>query len=328
MKILLALLFPILLLAQNEYVTRYEIDVYRINDGYTVPYMAYLDEGDTVKFVFFPDPSISESYQSPYTRFKWDTDTLKPNQFIWDADTAKYRGVVTYPIGDYELTVRAVIDTLDTLLFSDSVDAFYLRVERSDVPLSVFVSFFEPTLINSIVSLIWVTESELNNCGFNIYRNKLGGSQTKLNEDLIPGEFNSSNTNTYNLYDTTIEAGVTYKYTLESVSCDGVHNVEGEVVIHIPIISGIRLAQNYPNPFNGTTTIEYYIDEKSEVTLVIYDVRGREAVLKKEIMEAGSYKHMISSGNIASGTYIYFLKAHNLRTMAIEVLSRKMVVIK
>ncbi|MFC1618876.1 metallophosphoesterase [Candidatus Neomarinimicrobiota bacterium] len=47
--------------------------------------------------------------------------------------------------------------------------------------------------------------------------------------------------------------------------------IQGDGIIH-----GFALRQNYPNPFNPATRIEYSLAKRSEVTLTIYDIRGRE----------------------------------------------------
>jgi len=71
-----------------------------------------------------------------------------------------------------------------------------------------------------------------------------------------------------------------------------------------------ELSQNYPNPFNPTTRIEYSISSKQFVTLKVYDILGREVTtLVNEEKSAGSYEVTFNAGNLASGVYIYTIKA-------------------
>ncbi|MFC1543114.1 leucine-rich repeat domain-containing protein [Candidatus Neomarinimicrobiota bacterium] len=82
---------------------------------------------------------------------------------------------------------------------------------------------------------------------------------------------------------------------IEEESIQGIedHNVQ--------IPHEFALNQNYPNPFNPSTTIRYDLPEAAEVTLVIYDILGREVVqLVQGRMEAG-YQGVVWNGRTASG---------------------------
>jgi len=72
------------------------------------------------------------------------------------------------------------------------------------------------------------------------------------------------------------------------------------------------LNQNYPNPFNPSTTIRYGLPESSDVSLVIYDVRGQVVqTLESGHQNAGWYD-VVWNGETADGkqisTGIYFAR--------------------
>jgi len=70
------------------------------------------------------------------------------------------------------------------------------------------------------------------------------------------------------------------------------------------------LGQNYPNPFNPATNIRYTIARRSNVTLKIYDVLGREAeTLVSAVQSPGSYTVTFNAARYASGVYFYRLQA-------------------
>ena len=72
------------------------------------------------------------------------------------------------------------------------------------------------------------------------------------------------------------------------------------------------LNQNYPNPFNSGTTIEYGLPSDEKVKLFVYNTLGQKVLtLVNQNQKAGRYKlNFDASGkSIASGLYIYYLKA-------------------
>ena len=94
-------------------------------------------------------------------------------------------------------------------------------------------------------------------------------------------------------------------------------------VVDQPKVPGaFELEQNYPNPFNPTTRIAFTLPslssngakgrerEGSHVTLKVYDLLGREvATLVNERKEPGNYEVQFDASQLASGVYLYTLKA-------------------
>jgi Secretion system C-terminal sorting domain len=71
-----------------------------------------------------------------------------------------------------------------------------------------------------------------------------------------------------------------------------------------------RLDQNYPNPFNPTTVIGYHVPVRSDVTLKVFDILGREiATLVNEEKNAGLYKVTFDGSRFSSGVYFYRIQA-------------------
>ena len=94
---------------------------------------------------------------------------------------------------------------------------------RAGGALPVSLSKFRPERFDSgEIAVRWVTESELNNAGFNILRSeKRDGEFTKLNAQLIAGHGTTSEKNAYEFVDKTAKPNVVYYYQIQDVSLEG-----------------------------------------------------------------------------------------------------------
>lgn len=67
---------------------------------------------------------------------------------------------------------------------------------------------------------------------------------------------------------------------------------------------GIQLLQNYPNPFNPSTEIRFDLPAPGNVSLVVYDILGRNmAQLVSGVYEAGSHTATWNAQDFPSGIY-------------------------
>ena len=107
-----------------------------------------------------------------------------------------------------------------------------------------------------------------------------------------------------------LESSTLFEYTgnmtIESVI---VSDIEGNAILASSVIvpSKYALESAYPNPFNPTTTLSFAIPVASEVSLSIYNLKGREvASLIDGIMDAGYHSVVWNADNHSSG--VYFVK--------------------
>ena len=84
-----------------------------------------------------------------------------------------------------------------------------------------------------------------------------------------------------------------------------------------------KLHQNYPNPFNPTTTIEFSIQNNSEIELVIYNIKGQKVKqLVSDQLSAGQHSFEWNGEDdfgkpVSSGIYFYKLIAGD-KTKAVK----------
>jgi hypothetical protein len=203
--------------------------------------------------------------------------------------------------------------------FNGEQDVYYSYITPDIIPVEL-VSFTAAAALN-IVTLSWVTATELNNLGFEIERS-LDKTAWRI-IGYIEGSGTTSEPQYYSYSDKLegFEASKLY-YRLKQVDFNG--NFEYSDIIEVVVTpSEFSLSQNYPNPFNPATTIAYNIPVRSFVTLKVYDVLGNEvSAIVNEQKSAGKYEINFDASNLQSGVYFYELRAGSF------VESRKMLLIK
>lgn len=88
------------------------------------------------------------------------------------------------------------------------------------------------------------------------------------------------------------------------------------------------LNQNYPNPFNPTTMLRYDLPEDAKVSIMIYDLMGREVKSLVNVQQNAGFKSIIWDATndlgqpVSAGVYLYRISAGNYNSV------KKMVLLK
>jgi hypothetical protein len=190
-------------------------------------------------------------------------------------------------------------------------------------PLPVELASFTAAVDKNKITLNWSTVKETNNKGFDIERKLITG-----NDWDKAGYVNGSGTvdvgKSYNF--TERVATGKYNYRLKQIDINGnfAYYPLAEVV-EIGIPSKFAISQNYPNPFNPVTKIDFEVPKDGIVSIVIYDISGREVARPVDsFRSAGYYTATINASGLASGAYFYILNSGGGKVAE----TKKMVVLK
>jgi len=223
-----------------------------------------------------------------------------------------------YPAGNYSMDLNVASN--DPV---NPVVTVPVTMEISIIPVEL-TSFVANNDRNN-VTLNWATATEVNNSGFQIER-KSNGSSEWTNISFVSGKGTSTEINDYSYIDKSLTVGK-YSYRLKQVDLDGTYEYSPIIEIDVNAPDEYTLYQNYPNPFNPSTTIEYSLPEKSDVTISIYTALGElVTTLVNGTIEAGYQRATFNASNLTSGTYIYQIKAVSSERTFID--TKKMILIK
>jgi hypothetical protein len=122
------------------------------------------------------------------------------------------------PINDLEGTPRPQGSGYDMGSYEYTLD-----------PTAITLSSFDAKPGNRSVTLNWVTGTEVDNAGFNIYRAGADGAYVQINDEIIPADGNSASGAAYQFVDNNVQNRQTYSYKLEDVDLNGAKTMHGPV---------------------------------------------------------------------------------------------------
>lgn len=190
-------------------------------------------------------------------------------------------------------------------------DIWLLRFNIDNIAPGVPTGFFAVQAESGII-VAWNPSQDQDFQFYAIYRSIQDG----FNPDTMETFFAAVEDTMF--LDVNVQQDITYFYRVSAFDYAGNESEYSETVsgtfleVHIGfgIPDQFALHQNYPNPFNPTSTIQYDLPEATNVTLVIYDILGREVVrLVDQEMQPGYHQAIWDARNHAgqampTGIYI------------------------
>jgi len=166
-----------------------------------------------------------------------------------------------------------------------------LGTHTTDSPLPVELSSFTAAAGNGVVTLRWVTQSEVNNERFDVLRAPERNGVYQVIGSR-PGQGNSNAPTSYSFADNLVANGTTYWYKIADVDVNGVRTEHGPVsatpqaagteiiTLNSDAPANFKIYPAYPNPFNPSTNLKFDIPAGSQglqdVKVEIYNTIGQK----------------------------------------------------
>jgi hypothetical protein len=188
----------------------------------------------------------------------------------------------------------------------------YAQMEAADGALPIRLQSFVATeLSGGGVRVGWTTASETGTYGFNVQRRMdMRDPWVTLAGSFRAGAGTSVEPRTYEFVDAAPPQGSLW-YRLEEIDRDGSRLFTDPV--RVSAVTGIGAGpeavgdhlQVFPNPCNPGTVVTFGTSAAGYVTLVLYDLLGREvSVLFTGAVTPGNHHVPLGVRNLASGTYL------------------------
>jgi len=141
-----------------------------------------------------------------------------------------YLSKVTGDTAHYDLMLETPMILIDG--YAWIFESWNGQFNESWTPTAVTLINFKTIAGVKKITVTWETITEINNCGFNIYRNTVqDGVYTKMNKEMIPTLCppGSMCGGVYNWEDLSVVTGKLYYYILEDVECTGLSQYHGPI---------------------------------------------------------------------------------------------------
>lgn len=193
---------------------------------------------------------------------------------------------------------------IDCFICDANGNLFFYRNDFGVLP--VELNSFSASLIAGRVKLIWSTETEVNNYGFEILRLVKNDNWTKIG--FVLGSGNSNSPKSYYFTDDDVEYGK-YSYRLKQIDNDGQFELSKIIEIDLGSPKAFNLYQNYPNPFNPLTEIIFEIPIECLTKIIIINVIGESEIIFNKLIAPGKHRVIFNGSNHSSGVYFYQIVA-------------------
>ena len=223
----------------------------------------------------------------------------------------EYYTIVTYWIGEegayyYEGSENVVLNgEINKIKYFDN--AKYLGEIKNNTNREIY--FVEVTIISrdSDGNIIDITYDSVSGTNYKYYDDYTTDTHIAPNE-IAPFEINSS---------ADYENVASFEYRINYEYSEIPSSVENDT----PLL--FTLVGNYPNPFNPQTTIEYILENNSNIELSVYNASGQKIVcLVNGIVQEGKHSVSWNAKGFPSGLYFYRLNINGFNE------SKKMLLLK
>jgi phosphatidylserine/phosphatidylglycerophosphate/cardiolipin synthase-like enzyme len=285
------------------------------------------------------DPTITAAYQTEFEEM-WGSNNDIPNPANAKFGSQKTDNTPHYfNIGGREVqlyfspsdgTTSKIINTVNTA--NQSIYMALYIFTRNDIETSIHSRYIlGATDIKGVIDQVNATGSEFQDLSVyaDMWANPsptlhhkysiIDASSPESSPYVITGSHNWSSAAEYDNDENTLiiqDLKIANQYMQEFKKRYNEAGGTGEFIVPVSVADNsiktfnYTLFQNYPNPFNPVTTIRFQLPYSEKVQLKIYDMLGREVeTLYDKVAPAGIVDVDFNAGNLASGIYIYRIKA-------------------